>query len=590
MAPAEGEKVPMEKLLGLLKQYDRSEDGTIGAEELTKLVKALDSEGYWTEDRVKSLLEGFGLEQGRVKLSSFARVLYDGPQAALYEVVREDLVKVMDSPDWDDGSYAPVLIRLAWHSSGTYCKADGTGGSNGATMRHALEAGDPENVLLDKARQYLEPVKAKHPWISYADLWILASYVAIEHTGGPRIKFTGGRTDAPEEKAVAPGRLPGAEKGLAEGMEVDEEGRLKGWENLAVHIRDVFGRMGLTDREAVALICGGHVYGRCHPDGSGYAGAWVENPTFFSNEYAADMVGDKWIAVMHDTVMPDGGAVPEEVRPAPGKRQYIDLSKYEGEADEEAIRNAPDAQEYPPGRYKCVSQWVNCREQPDVGSPIQGRFVQDQELSLVAVKVFGTAVRGLAERGGWVSIIGSAGKTLFERVGDLESKTLMGRYRARMASGAPHFAEVGGAEAGKLKAGELFCVGEVSIGADGKVLGRRADPGEGSGSWVLIHSADEGLVCEQVVEGYNEKPRKPIKGQTGHQMMLVSDMVLLWDPGFKEPLQEYADDDELLKREFGEAYRKLTELGCPWSKDAPGPASGCPPAAASGGCPFAGAR
>lgn len=87
--------------------------------------------------------------------------------------------------------------------------------------------------------------------------------------------------------------------------------------------------------------------------------------------------------------------------------------------------------------------------------------------------------------------------------------------------------------------------------------------------YVVIHG-DDGLQCEKIVEGYNEKPRKPLKGQTGHQMMLVSDMVLLWDTEFRQHLEVFAEDEELLKKEFGEAFKKLTELGCPWSKD------GCP--------------
>jgi catalase (peroxidase I) len=96
----------------------------------------------------------------------------------------------MDKPGWDDGSIAPILIRLAWHSSGTYDRFTKTGGSNncgkgGATMRFGGEASDPENIGLEKGREFLEPIKQKNPFISYADLWILASYVAIEQTGGP---------------------------------------------------------------------------------------------------------------------------------------------------------------------------------------------------------------------------------------------------------------------------------------------------------------------------------------------------------------------------------------------------------------------
>lgn len=81
-----------------------------------------------------------------------------------YDAVRADILKMMDSPEHDDGSFAPLLIRLAWHSSGTYCKADGTGGSNGATMRYPLEAGDPENAGLEVARKFLQPVKDQSLW------------------------------------------------------------------------------------------------------------------------------------------------------------------------------------------------------------------------------------------------------------------------------------------------------------------------------------------------------------------------------------------------------------------------------------------
>jgi len=585
----------MDRVLNLLSKHDLRGDQSITSEELATLLRTLDDSGYWTDARIKTLFEGVGGgSDGSVGFGQFLNGVYSKAEAGTdYEQVRADLLSIMDSPDWDDGTYAPLLIRLAWHSSGTFCKADGTGGSNGATMRYKVEAEDPENVGLGKARELLAPIQEKHPWLSYADLWILAAYVALEHTGVPRIEFTGGRRDATEKEAVAPGRLPGAERGITDGFKLDSEGRMEGWENLATHIREVFGRMGLSDRDTVALICGGHVYGRCHPDSSGYAGAWVENPTLFSNEYAADLIGDKWIAVEHDTKMPDGGAVPEEVRPAPGKRQYIDLSKYEPEEEEEEARQAPDASEYPPGQYKCVSQWVNCREQPSVESSIIGRFVQEQTLNLVAVKIFGTAVRGQAERGGWVSIIASGGKTLFQRIGDSEPQDLKGRYRSVANAGAPVYESHTDSSPGntRVKANSEFCVGTVAFGQDGAlkgaIFGKRADPGDGQDKWVLLFSPESGLVAEKVVQGYNEKPRQAIKGQTTHQMMLVSDMVLLWDEDYRKVVQEYADDEDLLKEEFGAAFQKLTELGCPWSKIAPGPAAGCPAKASSGmGCPL----
>jgi hypothetical protein len=492
-----------------------------------------------------------------------------------FSAVKAEILKIMDSPEWDDGSYAPVLIRLAWHSSGTYCSKSGTGGSNGATMRHKLEAEDPDNLGLDAARKLLEPVKTMFPKLSYADLWVLSAYCAIQHTGGPEIDFRGGRKDKIESKAVAPGRLPNPERGVDDGvMDVDEEGRIKGWEKSAEHIRGVFNRMGFGDREIVALICGGHVYGRCHPEHSGYAGAWVENPTFFSNEYAADMFGDKWMLVTHDTKMPDGGPVPEEVRPSPGKRQNIDLTKYEGEeGEEEEARQAPDCKEFPPGKYVCVSDWVNCRESHDTSSPINGRCVKDQEINLVAVKVFGTAIRGRAERNGWVSIIASGGKTLFERKGDLDVQMLQGEYRA--LTNVPYFDNPKADGHGKGNVGgKSFQVTKVELGKDGDEDG--AIFGLTDKGLALLYSPSRGMLAELIVQGYNEKPRKPLKGQTGHQMMLISDMVMMWDPEFCKVLQEYADDTDVLSRDFGSAFKRLTELGCPWSADFVQAAGGCP--------------
>lgn len=269
-----------------------------------------------------------------------------------YNEVRRDLEKMMDDPSWDDGSYGPLLIRLGWHSSGTYSKETNTGGSSGAAMRFmtGTEAQDPENAGLDHARQYLETVKAKYPSMSYSDMWILAAYVAIEHMGGPKIEFKPGRLDVPDERRCPEwdgpkidgqksSRLPHAEYGLMEGFDrnevLDSEGRIKGWENLAQHMRDVFYRMGFNDREIVALMTGGHLWGRCHPEHSGYAGPWVEEMTKWSNEYAADMIEDDWRMVTHDdTWLDEIGA--KELRPAPGKRQYVNkFPPWEKPVDEE---------------------------------------------------------------------------------------------------------------------------------------------------------------------------------------------------------------------------------------------------------------
>ncbi|KAL3827598.1 hypothetical protein ACHAXA_002095 [Cyclostephanos tholiformis] len=255
-----------------------------------------------------------------------------------YEDVRADLMALMDNPSWDDGSLAPIFLRLAWHSSGTYDASTGTGGSNGAGMRFSggMESRDPENAGLQAARAFLEPIKARYPHISYSDLWILASYVGLEHTGGPIIPFTPGRVDHVDESywsrnGMSYGRLPAAEKYCCPHLDdsnvsssIDPTtGTVRGWEGLCTHVRDeVFYRMGFNDREIVALLCGGHVYGRCHPNASGYAGPWVEHPTKFSNEYASDMIEDEWTLVSNG----DGwliGMGAEELIPAPGKRQFV---------------------------------------------------------------------------------------------------------------------------------------------------------------------------------------------------------------------------------------------------------------------------
>ncbi|KAG5462285.1 MAG: heme peroxidase [Olpidium bornovanus] len=159
------------------------------------------------------------------------------PSAARdFDAVRRDIRSILENPKYDDGSIAPVLVRLAWHASGTYDKSTGTGGSDGATMRFNMEARDPANAGLEQARDFLLPVKEKHPWISYADLWTLAGVVAIDAMGGPVVPWKPGRMDKNDETACPPnGRLPDASLG-------------------EVHVREVFRRMGFTDREMVALM------------------------------------------------------------------------------------------------------------------------------------------------------------------------------------------------------------------------------------------------------------------------------------------------------------------------------------------------
>ncbi|KAG9523949.1 cytochrome c peroxidase-like protein, partial [Aureobasidium melanogenum] len=192
-----------------------------------------------------------------------------------FEAVAADIRKILHQPEYDDGSAGPVLVRLAWHSAGTYCAETDTGGSNGAGMRYEAEGGDEANAGLQHARVFLEPIKEKHSWISYADLWTLAAVVALKEMGGPQIKWLPGRTDYVDDSKLPPrGRLPDGAQG-------------------ADHIRFIFYRMGFTDQEIVALS-GAHNLGRMHMDRSGFHGPWVPNGTRFNNTYFRIMTEYEW--------------------------------------------------------------------------------------------------------------------------------------------------------------------------------------------------------------------------------------------------------------------------------------------------------
>lgn len=142
-------------------------------------------------------------------------------------------------------------------------------------MRFNPEANWGANAGLAVARDLLEPVKAKFPWISYSDLWTLAGAVAIEEMGGPTIPWRPGRSDKDTNHVPLPdGRLPDGDKGAA-------------------HVRDIFYRMGFNDQEIVALV-GAHTLGRCHADRSGWINPWTRAPTTFSNLYFTELTQTKW--------------------------------------------------------------------------------------------------------------------------------------------------------------------------------------------------------------------------------------------------------------------------------------------------------
>ena len=202
--------------------------------------------------------------------------------------VKEDLRKVMtESKDWwpaDYGHYGPLMIRLAWHSAGTYRAFDGRGGAKGGLIRFAPLIGWPDNVNLDKAIRLLWPVKKKYgKKISWADLIILAGNVALESMGFKTYGFAGGREDwwEPDESTYW-----GPEVDMLQSERHDERGVLYP-EVAAEHmgliyvnpegprgnpdpkeavkeIRMVFARMAMNDEETVALIAGGHSFGKAH--------------------------------------------------------------------------------------------------------------------------------------------------------------------------------------------------------------------------------------------------------------------------------------------------------------------------------------
>lgn len=184
------------------------------------------------------------------------------------------------------GYVAPMLVRLAWHSAGSYSCPAMNGGSNGDTIRYSPEIDRGCNAGLKHALPLLQPIKDKYPGASWADIIILAGCVSIEEMGGPDIPFRPGRTDikAPADPKADPrnspdGRLPDADKG--------------GIPETAQHLRDIFYRMGFNDREIVALS-GAHALGHVHTDRSGYWGPWTRAPNCFSNEYYRLLFEDTW--------------------------------------------------------------------------------------------------------------------------------------------------------------------------------------------------------------------------------------------------------------------------------------------------------
>ncbi|XP_030504263.2 L-ascorbate peroxidase, cytosolic [Cannabis sativa] len=193
--------------------------------------------------------------------------------AKCYPVVSEEYKKAVDKAKRKlrgliaEKNIAPLILRLAWHSAGTFDVKTKTGGPFG-TMKNPAELAHAANNGLDIAVRLLEPIKEQFPILSYADFYQLAGVVAVEVTGGPEVPFHPGRQDKPEPPPE--GRLPDATKG-------------------SDHLRQVFGTMGLSDVDIVALS-GGHTLGRAHKERSGFEGPWTTNPLIFDNTYFTELL------------------------------------------------------------------------------------------------------------------------------------------------------------------------------------------------------------------------------------------------------------------------------------------------------------
>ncbi len=270
------------------------------------------------------------------------------------DAVKMDIEAVLtDSQDWwpaDYGNYGPFFIRMAWHSAGTYRTLDGRGGASGGQQRFEPLNSWPDNANLDKARRLLWPIKQKYGRsISWADLMVLTGNVSLEFMGFETFGFAGGREDdweadrvywGPEKEWLAAERYEGDRKlerplaavqmGL---IYVNPEGPNGNPDPLlaAADIRDTFGRMAMNDEETVALIAGGHSFGKAHgakPPAdcvgvepaaadieeqgfgwinkcgsgkgadtitSGLEGAWTVTPTAWSMNYLQNLFSFEWV-------------------------------------------------------------------------------------------------------------------------------------------------------------------------------------------------------------------------------------------------------------------------------------------------------
>jgi len=322
-----------------------------------------------------------------------------------FEAVKEDIREVMtSSQDWwpaDYGHYGPLFIRMAWHSAGTYRTVDGRAGASGGLQRLPPESSWPDNVNLDKARRLLQPVKQKYGRkLSWSDLIVLAGNVALESMGFETYGFAGGREDefkpneavewGPEQEweQTSPERFRDGETGNLKDplantvmglIYVNPEGPYgePDLEGSAKNIREEFTRMAMNDEETVALIAGGHTFGKVHgaddPDEhlgpepeaapieeqgfgwehdfddkpgmitSGIEGPWNATPTRWDTSYVDNLLDHEW-----EPHKGPGGAWQwrpvdeDDIEHAPGARDPSETERPMMLTTDVALKNDPD--------------------------------------------------------------------------------------------------------------------------------------------------------------------------------------------------------------------------------------------------------
>jgi len=197
--------------------------------------------------------------------------------------VKSRISEILPNAAADYGNYGGFLIRLAWHCAGTYRTSDGRGGCDGGRIRFDPELSWDDNAGLTEALELLEPIHEDFDSLSWGDLIVLAGSTAIEDMGGPTINFCGGRVDDSDG---------------SDSIAIDEDTQLiyvDAGNTNGSDIRNVFANMDFTnDTETIALIAGGHTFGKCHSDRSGFEGAWTFTPTQWSGSYIENLLDLDW--------------------------------------------------------------------------------------------------------------------------------------------------------------------------------------------------------------------------------------------------------------------------------------------------------